>query len=95
MSKVGTVTVPFCATLHFGIQLDCLLCTGFAEVNGFFGPITSKYIAGRPIQPLVVSISLQSFLKLLLSTCSKLEKSFTLCIAAIDAIIETVSTGVP
>ena len=55
----------------------------------FFGPVTSQYIAGRPIQPLVVSISLQSFLKLLLSTCSKLEKLFTLCIAAIDPIIET------
>ena len=24
MPKVGTVTVPFCATLHFRIQLDCL-----------------------------------------------------------------------
>ena len=36
----------------------------------FFGPVTSQYIGSRPIQPLVVSISLQSFLKLLLSTCS-------------------------
>ena len=57
--------------------------------------VLSQYIAGRPIQPLAVSISLQSFLKLLLSTCSKLEKLFTLCIAAIDPIIETVSTGFP
>ena len=55
----------------------------------------SQYIAGCPIQPLVVSISLQSILKSLLSTCSKLEKLFTLCIAAIDPIIETVSTGIP
>ena len=60
----------------------------------FFGPVTIH--CRPPYQTLgCFHISLQSFLKLLLLTCSKLEKLFTLCIAAIDPIIETVSTGIP